>query len=118
MKTTKKESLPTKKELLNLKKAMINYDSKITEKPIPTKKHKSMFSLMTENNAEGHKLSIALGMVGIDVNPMYAKLILETQAMMRKMGGKFDLKTACDMKHKFSQKLESIQDTFNNQQTK
>jgi hypothetical protein len=83
----------------------------------PTK-HKSMFSLLTENNAEGHKLSIALGMVGIDVNPMYAKLILETQAMMRKMGGKFDLKTACDMKHKFSQKLESIQDTFNNQQTK
>ena len=65
----------------------------------PTK-HKSMFSLLTENNAEGHKLSIALGMVGIDVNPMYAKLILETQAMMRKMGGKFDLKTTTIVKPK------------------
>lgn len=83
----------------------------------PTK-HKSMFSLLIENNKEGHELSVALAMVGIDVNPIFAKLILETQAMMRKMGGKFDLKTACDMKHKFAQKLESIEDTFNNQQTK
>ena len=81
-------------------------------------KHKSMFSLMIENNKKGHELSIALGMVGIDVNPQYAKLILDTQAMMRKMGGKFDLKTAADMKFDFSKKLEQIQDAYNNQDKK
>lgn len=83
----------------------------------PTK-HKSMFSLEIENNKDGHELSIALGMVGINISPTYAKLILETQEMMRKMGGKFDLKTASLMKHKFHKKLEAIQDTYNNQAEK
>lgn len=78
-------------------------------------KHKSMFSFMVENNKDGHELSIALGMVGIDVNPMYAKLILETQTILNKMKGKFDLKTASEMKYKFSKKMEEIQDLYNNQ---
>lgn len=83
----------------------------------PTK-HKSMFSFQIENNKEGHELSIALGMVGISIDPLYCKLMLDTQAMMRKMGCKFDLKTASNMKHNFHAKLDSIQDAYDNQQTK
>ena len=78
-------------------------------------KHKSIFSLSIENNKKGHELSIALGMVGIDVTPRTAKLILETQKVMRKMGGQFDLKTACNMKLKHDEELRLLQDTYNNQ---
>lgn len=78
-------------------------------------KHKTMFSLEIENNKEGHHLSIALGMIGLNISPSYAKLILETQEMMKKMGGKFDLKTASEMKYKFHKHLEQLQDKYDNQ---
>lgn len=69
---------------------------------------KSLFSMQVKNNAEAQKLSIALSMVGLQVDIMTAELILITQKKHKEMGGKFDLITASKIRVSHNAKHEKI----------
>ena len=58
----------------------------------------TLFGKQIRNNKKAHELMTGLNMVGINVNIPTCELILKTQAAMRKMGGKFDLETAINLK--------------------
>lgn len=68
----------------------------------------SLFSKQIKANPKAHELSIGLAMVGINVNIMTAELILEAQSTMKKMGDKFDLKTASRIQVMIHEKYEKI----------
>ena len=76
---------------------------------------KSLFALEIENNQEVHILMTALNMVGLNVNMKSAELIKEAINHIEKMGGKFDLMTACEIKVKIDDKYSKILENYNNQ---
>ena len=76
---------------------------------------KSLFALEIENNQEVHILMTALNMVGLNVNMKSAELIKEAINHIEKMGGKFDLMTACEIKVKIDDKYTKILENYNNQ---
>ncbi len=79
---------------------------------------KSLFSMQIKNNEAAHKLSVALSMVGLNVDVMTAELIIITQKKYREMKGEFDLKTACDIRVKHNAKHEQILTEYEKQKTK
>jgi len=76
---------------------------------------KSLFSMETEDNQDGHLLMTALNMVGLNISMKSTELIKEAINHMEKMGGKFDLMTACEIKVKIDEKYSKILDNYNNQ---
>lgn len=76
---------------------------------------KSLFALEIENNQEVHHLMTALNMVGLNVNMRVASLIREAISAMDKMGGKFDLETACKIQEVVNEKYQQIKDNYENQ---
>jgi hypothetical protein len=76
---------------------------------------KSLFSMEIENNQETHVLMTALNMVGLNVSMKSAELIKEAINHIEKMGGKFDLMTACKIKEKIDEKYSKILNDYNNQ---
>jgi predicted SpoU family rRNA methylase len=76
---------------------------------------KSLFSMEIENNQETHVLMTALNMVGLNVSMKSAELIKEAINHIEKMGGKFDLETACKIQEVVNEKYQQIKDNYENQ---
>ncbi len=78
------------------------------------KTKQTLFSKQIEANPEAHKLKVALNMVGLNVNIPACELILRAQEAVKKMKGKFDLKTACKIQVDVDAKYARINSDFEN----
>ncbi len=74
---------------------------------------KSLLQKQIELNPKSHELSVALNMVGVHINCAGAELILRAQSAMRKMKGKFDLQTACQIRKDIDDTYGSLESDFN-----
>lgn len=72
----------------------------------------TLFAKQIKANPKAHELSVALGMVGLNVSIQGAELIMEAQETMRKMGGKFDVKTAVRILLATNEKYSKMQSDF------
>lgn len=74
----------------------------------------TLFGLQIKNNPKAHELSVALGMSGIATDIPTADLILRVFNAMEKMGGDFDLMTACKIQQDVLDEYELIRNNFEN----
>ena len=73
----------------------------------------TLFGMQIRSNKEAHKLMIALNMVGLNVNIPACRLIMKAQEAISKMGGKFDLETACKIQVENDDYFNKMEDVFN-----
>jgi hypothetical protein len=73
----------------------------------------TLFGMQIRSNKEAHKLMIALNMVGLNVNIPACRLIVKAQEAVSKMGGKFDLETACKIQVENDDYFAKMEDIFN-----
>jgi hypothetical protein len=76
----------------------------------------TLFGMQSKSNKEAHKLMIALNMVGINANIPACRLILKAQEAVNKMGGKFDLETACKIQVENDEYFATMEEVFNDKQ--
>jgi hypothetical protein len=77
----------------------------------------TLFGKQLRANPKAHELSIALNMVGLNVNIPACELILRAQESMLEMKGNFDLKTACKIQVEVDEKYAEIKSDFNKSKT-
>jgi hypothetical protein len=78
----------------------------------------SLFGKQIRTNPKAHELMIALNMVGLQANMQSCELILRAQSALKTMGGKFDLKTAAEIKVEVSDFYDKLESDFNDKKIK
>ena len=76
----------------------------------------TLFGMQIRHNPKAHEFSIAMGMVGLSTDIPSADLILRLFDKIEKMGGKFDMLSAIDLKLKVKNEYEVIRKEFENEQ--
>jgi hypothetical protein len=79
------------------------------------KETKSLFSYEIKAYPKAHELSIALSMVGLNANIKGCETILRTQAKIKKIGNKFSISDAVDVKLQIDKEFEQLHEDFNEQ---
>jgi hypothetical protein len=72
----------------------------------------TLFGKQLRANPEAHKLSVALNMVGLNVNIKACELILRAEQAMEEMKGNFDLHTACKIQVEVDEKYAKMEAEF------
>jgi hypothetical protein len=78
-------------------------------------KTKSLFGYETKAYPEAHKLSVALCMTGVTNNIMACESILRTQKAVKKLGGKFSISDAIEIKNQIDEEFSKLHEDYNNQ---
>lgn len=74
----------------------------------------TLFGTMARKYQSAHRLSVALNMVGLGVDIETCELIDRTLKEVVRVGGKFDLKMAIDLKLSFEDEMSLLKEKFNN----
>lgn len=81
---------------------MVNKKNKTKKAPA------TLFGKQIRHNPKAHKLCIALNMASVGIDIPTADIILNVFKKMNKMGGKFDLKTACKIRAKIEIEYQKL----------